>query len=234
MKLARFIIAIIALTMTSCTDNSPESKFWNWFETNHERFRSVDEAEDLLDLFEAHLHEYDAELFFEISEPLDDGSNELIITAEGVMAKFPKVEALVAAAPAIPNWKVIAFKPAIGFNFVHEYGDLKLDPGQLWFLPLRAKSDPKILGLRIGVPDFDESDVEQVKNSLWIILDTGLGERVCSERIKRLEVALLPETPEDEGYIELPELSEYLGWRDRTDSDPGAGPNGDSAVAPSP
>lgn len=133
---------------------SPEARFWDWFKENHDRFRSVDtsEGEELLDLFETHLHEYDAELSFEISEPLDDGSNELIISAEGVCAHFPKVEALVSAAPALSKWKVIAFRPAQGFDFTYEHDDLKLDPGQLWFLPLRSKSSPEVLGLRVRVP----------------------------------------------------------------------------------
>lgn len=133
----------------------------------------------------------------------------------GVRAKFPKVEALVAAAPKLPKWKIIAFKPALGFEFVHEYGELKIDPRKLWFLPLTAKSDPSILGLRIGLPDFDAGAEERIKNSVWIILDTGLGEEDCAQRIRHVEVVSLTKTPEDEGFIELPEPPDYLAWRDK-------------------
>jgi len=203
---------------------SPESKFWTWFEAEHDRFRNIDKAKDgeeMLDLLLARLHAYDRELFFEVSQPLDDGSNELIISAEGVRAKFPKVEALIAAAPKLPNWKVIAFKPALGFGFVHEYGDLKIDPRKLWFLPLTAKSDPSILGLRVGLPDFDEGTEDKIKNSVWIILDTGLGEKTCADRIRHLEVVALPDRPDEEGFIELPELADYLAWIDKRNSESG-------------
>jgi hypothetical protein len=132
--------------------------------------------------------------------------------------------ALVAAAPEIPKWKIIAFKPALGFDFVHEYGDLTLDPSKLWFLPLRAKSDPKILGLRVGIPNYDESNVEKAENSMWIILDTGLGEQVCAERIGHLEVVTLPAKPEDEGFIGMPDLSDYIAWLDGTNNGQAGGP----------
>lgn len=103
----------------------------------------------------------------------------------------------------------------MGFAFVYENGGLEIDPGKLWFLPMRAKSDPTILGLRIGLSDFDETLEETVENSLWIILETGLGEKDCAERIRHLEVVQLPVKPEDDGYIELSELPDYLAWLEK-------------------
>lgn len=214
--------------MPAPATDAPESKFWTWFERENDRFRNIDKAmdgEELLDLLLGHLHEFDSELYFEVSQPLDDGSNELIISAEGVRAKFPKVETLVAAAPTLPKWKIIAFKPALGFEFVHEYGELKIDPRKLWFLPLTAKTDPSILGLRIGLSDFDEDAEAKIKHSVWIILDTGLGEKTCADRIRHLEVVALPVKPEDEGFIELPELPKYLAWIDKRNSEQGVTPN---------
>ncbi len=205
------------LAMPETAKEIREFEFWKWFATAHERYRSIDRAKDreeLLDLLLERLHDFDSELYFEVSQPLEDGTNELIITAEGVRTKFSKVEALVAAAPMLPKWQIIAFKPPMGFEFVHEYGELKIHPRNLFFLPLTAKSDPTILGLRVGVPDFDEKSKAKIENSVWIILDTGLGERCCAERIRHLEVAQLPTNPEDEGYIRLPELPDYLAWID--------------------
>jgi hypothetical protein len=54
---------------------SPEAKFWKWFGGAHESFRNRDKAEDgeeFLDLFLEHLHEFDSELFFEVSQPLEN------------------------------------------------------------------------------------------------------------------------------------------------------------------
>ena len=216
--------------MTATTEDKSEAQFWAWFSKRHDEYRSVDRStnsEDLLDRFQEQLHRYDDRLYFEISEPLKDGSNELIITAEGIRERFSKVEALVAAAPKIPEWTIIAFRPALGFEFVHEYGELKIDPRKLWFLPLIAKSAPSILGLRVGLPAFDEAAEDKIKNSVWIILDTGLGEQICAERIRHLEVVVLPEKPEEEGFIELPELPEYLAWTDKRNSEQYGGCDGE-------
>ena len=221
MALARAICLFATFAMPIHANESPEAKFWSWFGSTHESFRSIDKAKDgeeLLDLLLERLHDFDPELYFEVTQPLKDGSNELIISAEGVRAKFPRVEELVAAAPNIPDWRIIAFKPPLGFEFVHEYGELKIDPRRLWFLPLTAKSDPSILGLRIGLPDFDETAKEKIENSVWIILDTGLGEENCAQSIRHLEVVQLPDEPEGAGFIELPELSEYLGWIEKKEA----------------
>jgi hypothetical protein len=61
--------------------------------------------------------------------------------------------------------------------------------------------------------------MDRVENAVWIILDTGLGEKVCAERINHLEVVTLPEHAKDDGYIALPEISDYLAWRDRKNSE---------------
>lgn len=220
--LAATLTAISSTTTMISSEEDPETRFWNWFGDHHDKYRSVDRAEDgeeLLSCFLEELHRYDEDLYFEVSEPLEDGSNELIITAEGLRKKFPAVKALVDAAPKFQKWKVIAFKPALGFDFIHEYGDLKIDPKKLWFLPLTAKSDPSILGLRVGLDGVEESTEEKIKNSIWIILDTGLGEEVCAERIRHLEVATLPEKPEDEGFMEMSELPDYLVWIEKRNDD---------------
>lgn len=206
--------------MRSTDQVTPSALFWAWFRERNHEYGSLNRAENkeqLLDQFQNRLHQYDDCLAFEISEPMDDGSNELIITAEGLVGKFPEVEALIEAAPELPGWKFVAFKQPLGFDFIHEYGNLTIDPRSVWFLPMRSKSDPSILGLRVGLPDFDETNAKCIKNSIWIVLDTGLGERVCAERIRHVEVTQLPPTPEDEGFIKLKELPEYLQWNDRRD-----------------
>ncbi|TWT32474.1 hypothetical protein KOR34_42370 [Posidoniimonas corsicana] len=194
------------------------AQFWTWFSEQHERFRSINASlngESLLSELQLHLHQYDPDLWFQISEPLSEGYNELIITADGVKSKFALVDSLVATAPEIPKWHIIALKPPYGFDFVHEFGEVSLNSSELWFLPLRSKSNPSLVGLRIGVPDLSPHLREETENSLWLVLEGGIGERACAERIHHIEVVMLPATPEDEGYIKLPELGDYLDWLSR-------------------
>ena len=203
------------------SETSTERQFWDWFGSIQHLYRSMEAAADserLMNEFEKQLHAIDEDLYFEFSEPMEDGGNELVITACGKQDKFDCVRTLVAAAPALAGWTIIAFKPAMGFTFTHDHGDVVLKPSELWFLPLVSKSNPRILGLRIAVPDYDPTMKDKITHSLWIVLDTGLGEVVCAERIKHLEVTTMPVKPADECFIELNELPDYLAWIDRREA----------------
>lgn len=46
-----------------------------------------------------------------------------------------------------------------------------------------------------------------------VILDTGIGERCAALDIQHTEVTELPTDPASLGYIELPELADYIAWR---------------------
>jgi len=193
-------------------------EFWTWFQMNAERFRSLDSSPDkeqLLDEILEALHRYDEELYFQISEPLESGGNEFIISADGIVKNFARVNQLVAAAPPIHKWTIIALKPASSFDFVYRSEVATINVSKLWFLPFESSSNPTLLGLRIGVPDLDEANAKKAEIPAWNILDECLGEECVGLNISHVEVAPLPTTPEEEGYIELPELPTYLKWRKR-------------------
>jgi hypothetical protein len=188
--------------------------FWAWFRKNENRFRhakdSVDEA--LLDEFREQLHHVSEGLFFEFGGK-PEGPSELVITADGDPEYFSAVRELVSAAPAIPGWTFIAFKPAMGFQYILNYNNLALDPSKMWFLPLEASNEPAIFGIRVAVPKYEESRDEDYLHACWLCLDSGLGEEHTAEEIQHVEVCAVPENPEDEGFIELIELTDYIEWR---------------------
>jgi hypothetical protein len=125
-----------------------EEIFWNWFKTNNSKYfylnqiKDLVEKEKLLDQFLKQLHNYCDKLYFEIGG-FPNQPQELIISAEGNKNYFDKVEALVKVAPKINDWQIIAFKPPMGVDFITEYGGVKLNVHEIWFLPLennKAKS----------------------------------------------------------------------------------------------
>lgn len=67
--------------------------------------------------------------------------------------------------------------------------------------------------MRVGVPEFDRVEERTTKNAVFVILGTALGERSAASDIQHVEVAVLPTKPEDQGYIELTELDDYIEWR---------------------
>lgn len=197
---------------------SREEKFWEWFLKNREKYYSVSQMEDLrlkeklLNEFLDQLHEYSDKLYFEIGRMPDD-TQELIITAEGDANYFGEVEDLVAHAPKIPNWKIIAFKQPADSIFVTQYEGLELNPSSMWFMPLDKKSDPTSFGLRVCLENYTERHRDLFLAGVYKVLDTLIGEKSSGADIKYLDVGKCPEDPESKGLIELVELPAYMSWR---------------------
>ncbi len=56
-------------------------------------------------------------------------------------------------------------------------------------------------------------DKRTAHSAVLVILDTGLGERSAALDLQHTEVTELPTEPKSQGYIELPELADYIAWR---------------------
>ena len=191
-----------------------ESDFWQWFLNNQPKIETATQGdEQIIDELLTQLHKYNEHLFFEISTNSDD--KHLIITAEGDSKQFDSVRNLIAKAPKIKHWQFTALKPAIGFNFTNNYEGVEYDPTKLWFLPLDNKSDPAAIGIKIGIPNYDEKTHIHSKAAMWVILDNGLGELAAATDIQYMNTVPLPLQPEKEGYIKLAELPEYIDWKKR-------------------
>lgn len=201
--------------MDGADDSADVRAFWEWFVRNEARLRSIDSGDDpRLDELLRKLREYCPKLSVEVGGA-PEGPVELIIRAWGRREHFPQVRRLVAGAPPIDGWKVIAFKPKQGFAFVSTYEGVRIDPKECWFLPLESKKDPNALALRIACPDFDPARRNTFTSGLLQVLDTGLGEIEHAEAIAWVEVVALPDDPASDGYIELVDLQAFLDWRRR-------------------
>lgn len=192
--------------------------FWNWFEQNSNKFfflnqvDNEDEREKILDDFLNQLHQYCDKLYFEIGGHPDE-IQDLIITADGNLDYFSKVEELIKHAPKLKDWNIIAFKPPVDPSFVIEYGDIKIDPKKTWFLPLENEKRPEQLGLRICTPDYSPAKKKDFLNAAYLALDSILGEKSNALNIQHVEVEDLPDNPEKEGMINLIELPQYISWK---------------------
>ncbi|TKC54874.1 hypothetical protein FBD94_25750 [Pedobacter hiemivivus] len=198
---------------------SKEKQFWNWFELNNAKYFFLNQIDDnkekerYLDEFLKQLHEYDNHLFFEIGGYPDE-TQELIITAEGNLEYFEKVEKLINSAPYIKNWSITAFKPAIKAGFTINYKDIELNPKDLWFFPLEKKQAPQLLGLRIYLENYKLLQrKDELLKAVYLVIDSLLGEKSSALDIQHVEVAQLPEDPEKQGLLKLDELPKYIQWK---------------------
>ena len=190
---------------------SPDD-FWDWFKKNNSKYfflNQIDDEEEkekLLNEFLEKLHEYCNKLFFEIGG-FPDEPQDLIITAEGNIDYFNKVQKLVDAAPDLKDWNIIAFKPPKEFGYITDYEDVSLNPEEIWFSPIQNKS---AFGLKIFINEFSPEKEEDYRFATAIALDNLLGEKLNAEYIKYLELEKMPSNPKKLGLMELRALPEYI------------------------
>ena len=150
-----------------------QQEFWDWFAANRERYANLAEVSDLearLDEVGQQLHRVDKRLAFAfLSNPTDE--REFIISADGDIEAFPVVESLVAAAPELGGWKIIAFRQRGDAGAVIQIGAVELGPEQMWFA---LEKDGDQVGLELYFGGIELSD--EVAGAAFILLDVALGE----------------------------------------------------------
>jgi len=123
--------------------NSKDSAaaFWKWFIENEQRFRSVEktnseEALAFLDDLITEMKPFNPWLKA-LAGPYSTDKHELIITADGDIALFCKVEELIQAAPKIEGWIITAHKPPLGFEGISiDMYDKEFSSRSMHFYPI--------------------------------------------------------------------------------------------------
>lgn len=84
--------------------------FWAWFSLHHADLSAMaDPNAPIFPEIGQHIKAINRALVFEIG-PAPAGEKEFAVSADGKEALFPLVEKIVAAAPAVPGWKIVAFR----------------------------------------------------------------------------------------------------------------------------
>src|SRR5262245_11282493 len=110
-----------------------EQKFWQWFEANSAKLMNFESnPEAIFDELNRQLNKVNNDLTFEFG-PILNGKREFVVTADGIKAAFPAVEALVQAAPTLDDWAIVAFRQPQGTNFIIELEGRKVSADDIWF-----------------------------------------------------------------------------------------------------
>lgn len=192
--------------------------FWNWFLKNEKAYySSVKKGQDVDSHFLSHLMPKLQQLnpqFYCLTGMINDDVAELVITPEGDIKTIVFVEDLIAAAPALPNWKFTALKPATGLSgTVINMDGFEFGEDNLSFVSTRQEEYPDEIEITLIHNNYTEEAKTTIANGSLIYLDNGLGEMDTVTLIDSIKVtgpsSEFPET------IPIVKLKDYLIWREK-------------------
>ena len=176
--------------------DSPFDAFWRWFVVAERGLRDAHgggtaAVEIAVTEIGNRLRRVHPELCFEYDRA-DDGVYELILSAGGIRSLFPAVSALKQAAPEVPGWRVIAFRPRKTSCARVQLGEAVLEPQDLWY---RLMPDADQADLDLFVADLTPETLEGLGGAAFLMLDAALGEYDVATRIGAIDFDALPEDP---------------------------------------
>jgi hypothetical protein len=165
---------------------SPEAEFWRWFQSNESRLFEFDrDLEAVFDDLSQAMRKVNPDLTFEFSPVRDNGKREFVISAGGIKAAFPAVEALFVAAPVLDRWEWIKFRPRRREVTDIEFSDRTIPHSEVHYL--MAKDGDKV-GLVLFFEDFSDDDRSTFGNIGYLYLDQILGEYAVETQVGFIEV----------------------------------------------
>ncbi len=163
---------------------SPAADFWAWFKQHEPAlFDFADDPEAIFTLLSAQLAKVDPNITIELG-PLKDGKRDFIISVDGVKTAFPAVIALAAAAPELPRWRVVPFRPRrSSFSMVTLMG-VTLAPNDVAFT---YQAENGKLSLTLYINGYDKNKHATYAEIGYFLLDEVLGEYDLGTRINLIE-----------------------------------------------
>lgn len=193
------------------------NQFWEWFQTKSEYLMDIDnlpqkEKDELLEEFDSVLATYSEGISYELGELTTNG-RKIIFTAEGDEEYFEDVIELCTNIPILDFWDIVAFKQPQGEKVRIKFEDYTLNSKDLWFMPLENQENElnEKFGLKIALKDCKEEDEDQLI-AVYTLIEAMIGEYDCTTLLEYFELCPLPQNPEDEGFISLTQLPEFIEW----------------------
>jgi hypothetical protein len=189
-------------------------EFWDWFITKSEFLMDLDNSKDkdqLIKEFEEVLASYSEGLSFEISE-LSQNGRSITFSAEGDEDYFEDVIELTNNVPILDFWDIVAFKQPQGEKVRIKFENYSINSKDLWFIPMENDEElSEKVGIMVGINDLNEEDEDQLI-AVYTLIEAMIGEYDCTTLLGYFELCLLPENPEQEGFIPLTQLPEFIAW----------------------
>lgn len=153
---------------------SPEATFWVWFQKHsNDIYHFEKNREKVFDQLSAALAKVNNDLTFEFSPVLENGKREFVLSAGGIKASFPAVEALFDAAPDMAQWTVVKFRQRRATLNDISFGKVTVKAQDVYYnlYPHNGK-----LGVVLFFDDYSEEQHSTYGNLGYLFLDESLGE----------------------------------------------------------
>lgn len=192
--------------------------FWQWFTQYSNTFFTVVKQQkniekEFFDKLTPKLKATGHEFWF-VTGMHNDATAELIITADGEIKDFVFIEEFVAAAPAIPNWKITALKPSLDIKDVtikmhgHTFAG-----SNLYFYANENDRYPDEIDITIIHDDYTEDNKQTIQSGTFIFLDNVLGELAFATDIDTVTVT--GKSAAQKELIPIEKLKDFLLWRQK-------------------
>ena len=198
------LLSLIGGFALSCkrAQATPED-FWKWFQGNEDMlFNFEKNREQAFDKLGAEMHKLNPSLTFEFG-PIEDGKREFVISADGIKEAFPQVEALYAAAPSLPRWKFVRFRPRRKPMDV-DYGGVSVRAASV---AVQLARNGQVADVTVFIPNYSEADSKTFMAIAFLLLDGALGEYDVEMRVGQIKVE---STPKAQADIFTPRLAQSV------------------------
>lgn len=187
--------------------DSARLEFWSWFSRTIAP-DGIDRLDDdgVVNEIGERLQCVHPDLSFELWGP-DDGTVHFVISADGVVPLFEEVLALVRCAPAIDNWRVVAFRPRRPVNARIRAQDIELTRDEIWYRwePIAGR-----LRLALFIENLTDENWDLMCAASHVLLDMALGEYDAATKIAALEHYPLTAETQGPALRPLRELAEEV------------------------
>ncbi len=200
------------MNLNNC--NADIDIFWQWFERNEFKYRSIfdDQNTGLIDDILNKLIEFQAGLAVEFEKT--NGIYKMIVSADGIADYFDIVQKIVDKSPKIKGWEIIAFRQPYPMEIVNKIaitvGKYKLNPSTIMFYPI---IEDDCLYIQFFSEYINEENKHQIGYGCLMLLDNIIGEYACVKKVNGYEYYNINEAKEIENELKpLTKIREYLDW----------------------
>ncbi len=191
-------VALLALLcLTGCPSEKkqpdlpppPDAQFWTWFgfEEAHlaERARGPKRGSVMLEITRQ-VAAVSPGIIAELGIAEAGKPHTLVLSVNGDTTLFPLVTKLVAQAPPLKHWKVVAFRQRQPIAATLQFGDFTVNADDYQFKEL-ARANGKV-DIEVRVKGLTPENEQKVDRAVFLLIDHAIGEYDTETKLHAIDI----------------------------------------------